>query len=206
MRRVLCLTIFAVVLVVVFNDRRLFLPQAMAGLLAVTVATTPVQADSFTMPTTELVAGRSGGRVGGRAPMRAPARAPARAPQTSYRQTTIIQPAIVGGGYGYGGGFGYSPFGYGYGGGNLGLYAGLSLGEALLREQQRSVYMQQQLETQRQLGKDAAAIDALQREVAAGNARIAELQKSVTTQPSNPPAAPPAAPPSAPGGLAPAFQ
>jgi hypothetical protein len=109
--------------------------------------------------------------------------------------TTIIQPAIVGGGYGYGGGYGmgygmgYGGYGYGGGGLNLGLYAGLSMGEALLREQQRSVYMQQQLQTQRELGKDAAAIEALQREVAAGNARILELQKTVAEQPQSPPPA-----------------
>ena len=73
------------------------------------------------------------------------------------------------GGYGYGGGM--------MGGGNgMGLYLGLSLFESFQREQQRQVYLQQQLQTQRQLGQDQAAIQALQNELNQQNAKVDSLR------------------------------
>ena len=57
--------------------------------------------------------------------------------------------------------------GYGYGGGiGMGTYLGLSVAEAFLREQQRQAYLQRELQTAQQLGKDQAAIAALQQECA----------------------------------------
>merc|ERR1719440_440800 len=59
----------------------------------------------------------------------------------------------------------------GYGGGNgLGLYLGISVAETFLREQQRQAYLQQQL------GPDQAAIQQLQGELQAQNAKVAALQ------------------------------
>jgi len=78
---------------------------------------------------------------------------------------------------GYGGyGMGYG-MGYGYGGGiGMGTYLGLSVAEAFLREQQRQAYLQRELQTAQQLGKDQAAIAALQQELAAQNAKVDSLR------------------------------
>jgi len=121
-------------------------------------------------------AARSGGRMGGRAGgssfrsaprMSAPRSAPRAAPSggrtiinNNYgggRGGMIIMPGM---GYGYspfgfGGGFGlgYGGFGFGY---NPALSLGLTFAEVAIREQQRQAYLQQQLETQRQLGQDQA--------------------------------------------------
>merc|ERR1719379_2985271 len=120
-------------------------------------------------------AGRSGGRVGGRAPApRAPTVSrPAMAPRTT---NVYVAPSPMGMGMGYGGyGMGYG--GYGMGGGNgVGLYLGLSVAEAFLREQQRQAYLQQQLKTQQQLGADQAAIQQLQQELAMQNAKVEALK------------------------------
>jgi hypothetical protein len=91
-----------------------------------------------------FAASRSGGRVGGRAPVYRSA------PSRTYRSTNVYisPPAVVyGGGYGYGYGYGISP----------GAYLGLSLVEALIREQERQAYLQQQLRTQLELGRDQVA-------------------------------------------------
>jgi len=118
-----------------------------------------------------FAAGRSGGRVGGRAPVSRAA--PARAP-VSRTTNVYVSPApavVYGGGYGYGG--------YGYGGGfgiSPGAYLGLSLAETLIRENQRQAYLQQQLRTQQELGRDEAEIAMLQRALAEQNAKIEGLK------------------------------
>ena len=53
------------------------------------------------------------------------------------------------------------------------------LDRAIAQEQRRSAYMRQQLETQRELGRDSADIDQLTKMLAAQDARIAELKKQV---------------------------
>ena len=107
-----------------------------------------------------FAAGRSGGRVGGRAPVSraAPARAPVSRTTNVYVSPA---PAVV-----YGGGFGISP----------GAYLGLSLAETLIRENQRQAYLQQQLRTQQELGRDQAEIAMLQRALAEQNAKIEGLK------------------------------
>lgn len=142
-------------------------------------------------PVTEAQAARSGGRMGGSAgfssrsmPPRRPMPPPAARmppPAASAPRTNIlIAPSIGGGGFGYspfGGGYGYSPFGSPFGGGmSSGTYLGLSLMESLIREQQRQAYLQQQLRTQRELGRDQAQIQQLQAELAAQDAKVDSLK------------------------------
>jgi hypothetical protein len=78
---------------------------------------------------------------------------------------------------GFGGGYGYG--GYGYGGGfgmSPGTYLGLSLVDTLISEQRRQAYLQQQLRTQQELGKDQAMIQQLQRQVAEQDAKVDALK------------------------------
>ena len=134
---------------------------AIAAVLSATVALTPFSAE----------AARSGGRVGGRAPSSSMRSAPRAAPA---RTTNVyVQPAMpMGMGYG---GMGYG--GYGMGGGNgMGLYLGLSVAESFMREQQRQVYLQNQLRTQQELGRDQQAIQQLQMELASQNAKVDQLK------------------------------
>jgi len=94
---------------------------------------------------------------------------------------------------GYGMGYG---MGYGYGGGiGMGTYLGLSVAEAFLREQQRQAYLQRELQTQMQLGKDQAAIAALQQELAAQNAKVDSLRVQQQNGGGDAPAQMPAAAP-----------
>merc|ERR1719231_395347 len=93
---------------------------------------------------------------------------------TPQRTTNIYMAPSMGMGYG---GMVYGGYGMGYGGGNgLGLYLGISVAETFLREQQRQAYLQQQLRTQQELGRDQAAIQQLQSELQAQNAKVAALQ------------------------------
>jgi len=55
---------------------------------------------------------------------------------------------------------------------STGTYLGISLVETLIREQQRQAYLQQQLRTQQELGRDQAAIAQLQAELAAQNSKV----------------------------------
>ena len=123
-------------------------------------------------------AARSGGRAGGGSRMRsAPSRSYSSAPRAVPRGGTrmyaapmaVPVPVPV------------SPFGmgYGYGGPNVGAIVGLSIIDSIAQEQRRSAYIRQQLETQRELGRDQADIDQLTKMLAAQDARIAELQKQV---------------------------
>merc|ERR1719424_1672155 len=74
-------------------------------------------------------------------------------------------------------GYGYGGYGMMGGGGNgLGLYLGLSVAETFMREQQRQAFLQQQLRTQQELGRDQAAIQQLQSELAAQTSKVAGLQ------------------------------
>jgi hypothetical protein len=144
-------------------------------------------------PTT-FIAARSGGRVGGRAPMRSAPRpsAPRTQNYNSGPRTNInvitpgvgVYPRYGGYGYGgyggYGGGFGYGPFGFSTG--SVGLDVGIGVTEMLIREQQRQAFLQNQIQVQRELGRDAATIDQLQREVEAGNARLAELEQKISAE------------------------
>jgi uncharacterized membrane protein len=128
-------------------------------------------------------AARSGGRAGGGSRMRsAPSRSYSSAPRAVPRGGTRMYAAPMavpvpvpvspfGMGYGYGG--------YGYGGPNVGAIVGLSIIDSIAQEQRRSAYIRQQLETQRELGRDQADIDQLTKMLAAQDARIAELQKQV---------------------------
>ena len=87
-------------------------------------------------------------------------------------------------------GFGFSPFGgfgLGYGGFGFGYNPALSLGltltDVFIREQQRQAYLQQQLETQRQLGQDQAKIAALTAEVQAQEQRMALINQQAKANP-----------------------
>lgn len=137
---------------------------ALGALLAAAVTFSPIDAAE---------AARSGGRVGGRvsSSMRRPA--PVR---SAPRTTNVYVAPSMGMGYGMGyGGMGMG-MGYGYGGPGLGTYLGLSLAESFLREQQRQAYLQQQLRTQQELGRDQAAIQQLQMELAAQNQKMEQLK------------------------------
>jgi len=138
---------------------------AMAAALSAAVVMTPFSAE----------AARSGGRVGGRAPSSSMRSAPRAAPA---RTTNVyVQPAMPMGGMGMGyGGYGYGGGMMGGGGNGLGLYPGLSVAETFMREQQRQAYLQQQLRTQQELGRDQAAIQQLQMELQAQNAKVEQLK------------------------------
>merc|ERR1712118_371147 len=71
----------------------------------------------------------------------------------------------------------FGPFGFSTG--SFALDAGIGVAELLVREQQRQAFLQNQIQVQRELGKDAATIDQLQRGVEAGNARLKELEQQV---------------------------
>ena len=119
-------------------------------------------------------AARSGGRAGGGSRMRsAPSRSYSSAPRAVPRGGTRMYAAPMA--------VPVSPFGmgYGYGGPNGGAIVGLSIIDSIAQEQRRSAYIRQQLETQRELGRDQADIDQLTKMLAAQDARIAELQKQV---------------------------
>jgi len=143
-------------------------------------------------PISEANAARAGGRVGGRAPSVSRS-APSRSPSTTnvYTAPPARTTNVYVGGGGYGG-YGYG--GYGYGGGiSTGTYLGISLVETLIREQQRQAFLQQQLRTQQELGRDSAMIQQLQSQLAEQNAKVEGLR---TQQASGgaPPAAAAAAP------------
>merc|ERR1719409_2396470 len=57
----------------------------------------------------------------------------------------------------------------------MGMYLGLSVAEAFLKEQQRQAYLQQQLKVQQQLGADSAKIAELQAQLAAQNSKVDAL-------------------------------
>mmetsp|Transcript_5003 Transcript_5003/g.13220 ORF Transcript_5003/g.13220 Transcript_5003/m.13220 type:complete len:220 (-) Transcript_5003:315-974(-) len=137
-------------------------------------------------PVTEaFAAGRSGGRVGGRAPSMS--RSVSRSAPAPQRTTNVyVAPA---GGMGYGMGYG----GYGMGGGfgiSPGAYLGLSLAETFIREQQRQAYLQQQLRTQQELGRDQAQIQQLQQALMEQNAKVEGLRAQQATAPAAQQAAP----------------
>mmetsp|Transcript_18115 Transcript_18115/g.38254 ORF Transcript_18115/g.38254 Transcript_18115/m.38254 type:complete len:229 (-) Transcript_18115:108-794(-) len=139
-------------------------------------------------------AARSGGRIssGGIKASRsvrvaprsapAPAPAPAASPSVTVIQsppTTIIQTVPSYGYGGFGGGYSYAPS-YGLSTGAwLGLTA-LELAEAVAREQRRAAFLNQQLETQRQLGKDQAEIEALQRQIKEQNDKLNAMQTTLS--------------------------
>lgn len=148
-----------------------------AGMLALAaMALMPMDAD----------AARSGGRMGGGGFSRGPSmtrtmpRAPAVQSFAPRSQTNVYVSPGMGfatpgfGGFGGGfGGYGYSPFG---GGMSTGTYLGFSLLEALIREQQRQAYLQQQLRVQQQLGTDQAMIAKLQAEVQAQDVKVNDMK------------------------------
>jgi len=80
----------------------------------------------------------------------------------------------------------FGGYGYGYGGYGMGIspgaYLGLSLLDAIADEQRRAAYMRQQIETQKQLGKDAGEIEALKAQLAAQEQRLADLQAQANKQ------------------------
>lgn len=147
-----------------------------AGMLALAaMALMPMDAD----------AARSGGRMGGGGFSRGPSmtrtmpRAPAVQSFAPRSQTNVYVSPGMGfatpgfGGFSPFGGYGYSPFG---GGMSTGTYLGFSLIEALIREQQRQAYLQQQLRVQQQLGTDQAMIAKLQAEVQAQDAKVNDMK------------------------------
>merc|ERR1719478_1185028 len=110
----------------------------------------------------------------------------AAAPAASRPSVTIINSAPAmpfGGGYGYGrpglfgfgGGFGLTP------GQFLGLSA-IELAESIARENRRRAYLEQQMQIQRELGKDQAEIDALQKQLAETNAKMAAMEDAQKQQ------------------------
>lgn len=95
------------------------------------------------LPAQDAHAARSGGRVGGRAPISISRPSPrSSAAPSSFGGGARSTTNIYLGGPSIGLGYGYGAYGYGaydvVGGGNgLGLYMGLSIAEAFIREQQR---------------------------------------------------------------------
>lgn len=87
---------------------------------------------------------------------------------------------------GYGGYGGVFPGGYGYGGGpGFGTYLGLSLAESFIREQQRQAFLEQQLRTQQELGRDQAQIAALQQQLEVQKSRVDILKSQQDGAPSS---------------------
>jgi hypothetical protein len=60
----------------------------------------------------------------------------------------------------------------------LGLTA-IELADSIAREQRRTALLNQQLETQRQLGKDQAEIEALQRQIKEQNDKLSVMQSTL---------------------------
>jgi len=148
---------------------------AMSTLLIAALTLSPMDAEA---------AGRSGGRVGGRAPAMRSAPSRSYAPRTSSRTNIYVSPGIGYGGFGYGGVF--PGYGYGFGGGpGLGTYLGLSLAETFLREQQRQAFLEQQLRTQQELGRDQAQIAALQQQLEVQRSRVDILRAEQEGKPSD---------------------
>jgi len=133
---------------------------------------------SLLLPT-PAYAGRSGGRAGGggmrrSAPMRSrPSGGGMPRGGTRMYAAPMVMPMPMGG-------MGMGMGGYGYGGGiSPGAIVGLSILDSIGDEQRRQAYMRNQLETQRQLGKDQGSIDQLSAMIDAQDKRIAELQAQV---------------------------
>mmetsp|Transcript_30498 Transcript_30498/g.59571 ORF Transcript_30498/g.59571 Transcript_30498/m.59571 type:complete len:219 (-) Transcript_30498:520-1176(-) len=146
-----------------------------------------------TLIPTEAEAAKSGGRVGGgfkkmsssrSAPSKTAVGAAA-APTTVVRPTTVnvinTAPAY-GGGYGYGGGFGYGGFGPPL---SPGVWVGLGaieLAETFAREQRRQEAYKRELETQRKLGQDQAAIESLEKQLAQQNMMMMQMQQQMNNK------------------------
>lgn len=67
---------------------------------------------------------------------------------------------------------------------------GMSVAESFIREQQRQAYLQQQLRTQQELGRDQEAIRNLQMQLAEQNAKVESLRAQQGNSASAPAAAP----------------
>ena len=167
-------------------------PKARAVSLEIKVKTAAKQAGAAALAASVLFSGapdalaaRSGGRAGGRggggfrsAPRGGGAsRSYSRGGGGGYARGGPVMAMPIGVPM-YGGGFGMSPFGMGYGM-SPGTMVGLSIIDSIANEQRRSSYIRQQLETQRELGKDSADIDSLTRMLTEQDAKIAELQAQV---------------------------
>ena len=166
-------------------------PKARAVSLEIKVKTAAKQAGAAALAASVLFSGapdalaaRSGGRAGGRggggfrsAPRGGGASRSYSRGGGGYARGGPVMAMPIGVPM-YGGGFGMSPFGMGYGM-SPGAVVGLSIIDSIANEQRRSSYIRQQLETQRELGKDSADIDALTRMLTEQDAKIAELQAQV---------------------------
>merc|ERR1719353_1211253 len=117
--------------------------------------------------------------------MRSAPRSAPRVQNYNSAPRTNINVITPGGGYGCGG-FGYGPFGLSTG--SVGLDVGIGVAEMLIREQQRQAFLQNQIQVQRELGRDAATISELQREVEIGNSRLAELEQKLAAEKGQAPA------------------
>jgi hypothetical protein len=124
------------------------------------------------------LAAKTGGRLGGSggfrsfSQQRASPPPPAASAPPSGNTTVFVTPAVP---YGYG----YapaSPFGFGLSTGQLLALSAIDLANAFAQEQRRQEILRQQLETQRQLGRDQAQIEALQQQLAAQDQRMRDLQ------------------------------
>eukprot|EP00965_Chrysotila_dentata_P214759 6188369-Pleurochrysis_carterae.AAC.2 len=154
--------------------------KAASALCALLFVASPLTIDSA-----EAASRGSGGRMGGRV---APRAAPTPSRTHTHTNTVIVQPAptVVSPfpSYGYGGGYGYgyvapSP-------GLVGLSVGLDIAGAIMREQQRQAFLEQQLRTQRELGADQVKIAELQRQLAEQNSKIDQLRYQQQSQPGQP--------------------
>jgi hypothetical protein len=149
-------------------------------------------------PVDDALAARSGGRVGGRArpsmsrsassmSRSASPRAAPKASSSSYTApattNVYVAPSVSYGGYG--GGYGYGGFGGGFGV-SPGAYLGMSLVDTLIREQQRQAYLQQQLKTQQELGKDQAMIQQLQAQLKEQDSKVDALKTKQASEPQAP--------------------
>jgi hypothetical protein len=85
-------------------------------------------------------------------------------------------PRVYGSPFGYG--YGAAPYAYSYGfsSGELMALNALQLAEMYAREQRRQAYFRQQLETQRQLGRDQAEIQQLQQQLREQEDRMRDLE------------------------------
>merc|ERR1719316_1117821 len=98
--------------------------------------------------------------------------APRAAPAVTQTNVYVDSAPTVVRSYGDGGGFGI---------GN-GAYVGLSLVESYFRAQRERRMIEQQLATQRELGKDAAQIQALEQRLAQQDAQLQQLNGKVSAQ------------------------
>lgn len=120
---------------------------------------------------TAATAKRSGGRAGGGSFSRRSTTRKASARSAPTQQQAAPMPV-----------YGYAPMGGGMGMGTTTALMGLSLLDAIVEEQRRAAIMRQQLEMQKELGKNQGEMAALKAQLEAQERKIADMQAQAASE------------------------